>query len=287
MLQNRRLLSLNELGQNDVQHLLERAQCFRKSWLENKTPRILDNKNIALIVSDGGWRNTAAFDLGIQSMGGRCVQVPIELGQREDIHDLSAYLCNWFHAIVVRAPSLSDVVTLSDHSRIPVINARTRSNHPCETLGDLAFYYGQHGSISGITVAVVSPDANILASWIEIAQVFPLQVIQVYPERWHVKTGQSERFIATEDISALYGADILVTDCWPDNGTSDELLPFQITSSILDQLSSKAEFIPCPPVHRDKEVASNALEHRKCRVIAAKDFLLHAQNAVLEWVFES
>ncbi|MEO0544854.1 MAG: ornithine carbamoyltransferase [Pseudomonadota bacterium] len=286
MRQNRRFLDLSEMSQCQVQHLLERARNFRDAWQEDKSLGVLDGKNIALVVSDGGWRNTAAFDLGIQWMGGRCVHVPIKLGQREDIGDLAAYLGNWFDAIVVRAPSLSDIAELSDKSAIPVINARTRSNHPCETLGDLAFYHDRHGSIEGITVGVVGPDANILGSWIEIAQAVPLNVVQVYPKRWHAKSYR-KRFTATEDVSALHGADILVTDCWPDDGSRDQLLPFQITTSILDRLSSNAEFIPCPPVHRDNEVAASALEHRTCEVIAAKDFLLHAQNAVLEWVFES
>ncbi|CAH2812099.1 MAG: Ornithine carbamoyltransferase (EC [uncultured Caballeronia sp.] len=173
-------------------------------------------------------------------------------------------------------------------SRGPVINARTRQNHPCETLGDLAFYFHRHGVIDGIKVGVVSPESNILGSWIEAAAALPITVVQVYPQRWHAQAspGDTPRFYTSTDLNEILDADILVTDCcWPEEANPEELSRYQITTDLLEQRRSGAEFLPCPPVFRGKEVSEGAMKHVSCRVVEAKAFLLHAHNAVLEQMF--
>lgn len=76
-------------------------------------PKSLEGRRVALIVDDGGWRNTTAFDLGIQAMGGICTQVPVTLGGREAIGDLAGYLDNWFDMIVIRTPELASLRELA------------------------------------------------------------------------------------------------------------------------------------------------------------------------------
>jgi ornithine carbamoyltransferase len=282
----RDLLALDDLTSSDLLAILKRAQDFAGYWSQRRMPQSLSGKRIALIVDDGGWRNTTAFDLGVNSMGGLCVHTPLRLGHREAVADLANYLDNWIDAVVCRTPELGTLRALAEAADAPVINARTKQNHPCETLGDLAFYWHRHGTIDAIKVVIVAPDANILGSWIEAARVLPLKVVQVYPERWHVTRGASAAFRSSTDLGELRDADIVVTDCWPDGGHPDELSGYRITAAILDDLHREhLEFLPCPPVTRDQEVSADAMLHANCRVIDAKAFLLHAQNAALEWVF--
>lgn len=283
----RDLLALDDLCQSDVTTIVERAQDMAHYWFEHRMPQSLAGKRIALVVNDGGWRNTTAFDLGINAMGGMCVHAPLHLGQRESTADLAGYLDNWVDAVVSRAPELSILRVLADAATVPIVNARTRQNHPCETLGDLSFYHHRHGSVNEIKVAVVAPDANILGSWLEAAAVLPLLVVQVYPKAWHVPGGPSAhpRFRASTEIDDLLDANVIITDCWPEAADPAELQHYQITASILDRLDPNTEFLPCPPVTRGREVSDDAMLHPICRVVAAKAFLLHAQNAALEWVF--
>ena len=70
-------------------------------------PQSLAGVRIALIVDDTGWRNTTAFELGVKSMGGTCVPVPVSLDGAEAIEDLARYLDNWFDMIVVRTRELA------------------------------------------------------------------------------------------------------------------------------------------------------------------------------------
>jgi len=63
-------LALNDLDSATLVKLLERTQQLASFWKERRMPQSLAGKRIGLVVNDTGWRNTTAFDLGIQSMGG-------------------------------------------------------------------------------------------------------------------------------------------------------------------------------------------------------------------------
>jgi len=282
----RNLLAISDLRPADLVSILARAQAMESLWNDRCMPQGLANKRVALVVNDSGWRNTTAFDLGIQAMGGLCIHAPLRWDSGEELEDLAAYLGNWFDGVVTRAPDLSSMRSLAGAFNGPVINARTRFNHPCETLGDLAFALHRRGRIDGVKVAVVSPMANILGSWIEAAAALPLEVVQVFSPTWHAASADStSRFRTSSDMGELADADLIVTDCWPSNAEPDELRRFQITADLLEKCRPEASFVPCPPVSRGKEVSAEAMLHPKCRVVAAKRFLLHAQNAVLEWAF--
>jgi len=285
----RDLLALDDLRRIDLEALIARAQGMARNWAARRMPQSLHGKRVALVVDDGGWRNTTAFDLGVQAMGGQCVHAPIQLAGREAVADLAAYLDNWVDAIAIRTPDLAALRSFAAAAAAPVINARTRANHPCETLGDLAFVQHLRGSrrarkVGACKVAAVTPDANILRSWIEAAAVLELDVVQVYPAAWHGTGGGVARFRASTDMGELADAEIIITDCWPPDGDAAMLLPYQIAAEHLEAARPDAVFLPCPPVTRGQEVTTDAMAHPKCRSVAAKAFLLHAQNAVLEWV---
>lgn len=283
----RKIVELTDVEAADLMLIFERASEMAQLWRERRMPQSLAARRVALVVNETGWRNTTAFDLGIQAMGGICVQPPLRWDAHEDLHDLVAYLGNWFDAIVTRAPQLSILRSVADAFDGPVINARTRQNHPCETLGDLAFYYHKHRTIDGIKVAVISPKSNILGSWVEAAAVLPIEVVQIYPANWHDQQSADavSRFSCSSDIKAIEGSNVVVTDCWPEGADPAELMGYQVTDKMLDALPDGVEFVPCPPVRRGQEVSSEAMRHAACRVIEAKAFLMHAQNAAMEWVF--
>src|SRR5262245_42654796 len=132
-------LEFQQLPTDVAVAITKRAGVLADAWLDRQMPQSLEGKRIGLIVDDGGWRNTTAFALGIQAMGGICVQAPISFNTSETTADLAGYLDNWFDVVIVRTKELSTLRQLAAVAKTPVVNARTRSNHPCETLGDLAY----------------------------------------------------------------------------------------------------------------------------------------------------
>jgi ornithine carbamoyltransferase len=168
------------------------------------------------------------------------------------------------------------------------LNLRTNDNHPCEVLGDLAHVRAQRGSWDGLRVAMVGPTGNIAQSWLEAAAQLPIEVIQVAPKNFQYhEQGSGSRCSMTDDPAAIEAADLIVTDCWPANVTETQKADFaalRIDPALLDRCQPGVLFVPCPPVTRGNEVSVDAMVHPRCLAKPAKAYLLHAQNAVLEYV---
>jgi len=257
----------------------------------------LDGRRIALVWDAEGFRNRVAFELGIAELGGVSVRVPGPLDDRESIEDVARYLDNWFDAVVARTSAHEHMLRLAEAARIPVINARTSFNHPCEILGDLAYVRETRGDLAGLRVAFVGEATNLGHSWFEAAARFPIHVTQVCPEGYEVKAdflrriaqqAQGKVAVSRDLPAAVSGTDVIYTDCWPAaeaeqarSNIRELFLPYQVTAELLKTSSPNAVFLPCPPVHRGEEVSDNAMNWPGCRVYEAKDYLLHAQSALL------
>ena len=225
------------------------------------------------------------------------MQVPGKLDTREPIEDVVRYLGNWFHAIVARTETHEHMQRLAASASIPVINARTDHNHPCEVLGDLGYIRAKRGSLTGLKVVFVGEATNLCHPWFEAAARLPMSVIQVCPKGFEVAPGYLSKLsngakgvlsVSNDLESTLRGADVVYTDCWPNRANDEEMasirdcfLPYQITTSRLQIAGPQCIFLPCPPVTRGEEVSAEVMETSGNSVYAAKEYLLHAQNAVL------
>lgn len=283
---NKDFLEFHSLPADTIIKLIDRSHQLAKHWHSRTMPQSLSGKRIGIIVDDTGWRNTTAFELGVKAMGGISVEPPISFNIRESTSDLAGYLDNWFDLLIVRTKELATLRELASVADAPIINARTKSNHPCETLGDLAYINSARGTLDGLKVVGIAPGANIFRSWVEASKSMPIRVVQVYPERWHVTDPHllSPNFKTSLDIRDVFDADVIVTDSWPSDAEEGELAAYQVSASLLDQGRQDMIFLPCPPVARGQEVTADAMSHPSCRSREAKAFLLHAQNALMEWV---
>ena len=171
-----------DYSEQEIDSLLDLTDQLHAQYRSGQLPHYLEGKSVALIWDAEGFRNRVAFELGIALMGGIAVQIPGRLDERESIEDVTAYLDNWFDAIVARARKHHHMQRLADAAGVPVINARTDYNHPCEILGDLAHVRAQRGRLAGLKVVFVGEATNLCHSWFEAAARLPIQVVQVCPE---------------------------------------------------------------------------------------------------------
>jgi ornithine carbamoyltransferase len=125
-----------------------------------------------------------------------------------------------------------------------------------------------------------------LRSWVEASKSLPIKVTQVYPERWHISDPAllNANFTASTDIQAVIDADVIITESWPTEEQENRLAPYQVSASLLDKGQNNAIFLPCPSVARGREVTADAMLHKACQSRPAKAFLLHAQNALMEFL---
>lgn len=290
-------VSLLDWHTADLIDLVKAAQTFRRLWIERNSPPALKGRRIALIWGASGFRNRVSFELGIAELGGVSVEIPGPLDEIERLEDVAKYLGNWFDAIVARTATHNHILRLASSVEIPVINARTPFNHPCEILGDLAYIWNQRGRLSGLRIVFIGAATNLGHSWFEAAARLPISVVQVCPTGYEIEAEFIQRIAAeaegevnvSQDMrSAIADADVIYTDCWPAGETDEDrkrirdlFLPYQVTDEILRAGPQDALFLPCPPVHRGKEVSESAMNWPGCRVYEAKEYLLHAQNALL------
>lgn len=263
-------------------------------------PQTLSGERVALWFYGEGFRNRLAFELGAKEMGAAVAYVPGELGVHEPIEDITGYLQNWFSMLVLRARRHEDLLHVAARSAIPIINARTDRSHPCEILGDLLYLRGRRGTLDGLKVAFVGEPSNLCRSWLDAASVLPITVVQVCPRGYEMEEAELAELRAgavgelgvTHDLEgALVDVDLIYTDCWPKAASTDEravvreaFLPYQINPRHLQRLGDKGVFLPCPPVTRGEEVSAEAMLSPRCANHAAKNCLLHVQNAIMEAV---
>jgi ornithine carbamoyltransferase len=293
-------LSMLDYSRVEIEALLGLTDSLREAWHAKRLAQSLKGRRIALIWDAGGFRNRVAFELGIAALGATAVLVPGELDVREPIEDVTRYLANWVDAIVARTRPHSHMLRLARASRLPVVNARTDFNHPCEILADLAYIRSRRGRLDGLKVAFVGEATNLCHPWMEAAARLPIAVVRACPKGYEVDAALVARLReaavgsieTTNDLdAALAGADVVYTDCWPKRppgarpadaaAVAERFLPFQVTAKKLKAAGGGILFLPCPPVKRGEEVSADAMEAFGSTVYEAKEYLLHAQNAVL------
>lgn len=290
-------LRVGDRSGSEIDRLLTRADEMRGAWMARMPPQWCAGRRVAFIWDGEGFRNRAAFELGVAEAGGIGVEIPGALGEREAIADLAGYLDNWFDAIVVRTPSFDGLNELAACAEAPVVNARTFHNHPCEILGDLAFVHHLRGTVNDLKVVFAGEATNLCRSWCEAAAVLDIEVVQACPEGYEVEpswlASLSPTLPARVSVcraldEAIADADVVYTDCWPAPDESHDRAeiarafgPLRVTAELLALAPRHALFLPCPPVTRGEEVSGEAMDDPRCRVIEAKAWLLHAQNALL------
>lgn len=294
------LISLLDLSQDELIRILNRADALADAWGRNAMPQCLRGKQVGLWFYGQGFRNRVAFEIGARAMGASVSYIPGELGVHEPLQDIGPYLDNWFSLLVVRARNHDDLLALCKGMTAPVVNARTNFNHPCEILGDLQFIRVHRGTLDGLKVVFVGEVSNLCMSWFEAAVRLPISVTQVAPKGYEANqellcqlnsqaVGEIRVYDRLEPL--LESADLIYTDCWPhSDGENDAqrakelFLPYQITDRHLKKLKDGSLFLPCPPVTRGQEVSDDAMNSPLCKNFEAKKYLLHSQNAVLEFL---
>jgi ornithine carbamoyltransferase len=199
---------------------------------------------------------------------------PETLDKPEALRDVAGYLASWADVLVVRHPDIDLLDGLADADAIPVVNAMTDTNHPCEVLADL-YALSRDGDARRLRYLFVGADGNIARAWQEAARLLGLQLTQCCPAQL-----ASPGAAWTDDLeTAVRTADVILTDGPGDN--EKQLAPYRITSTLLASAPVGVRLAPCPPFHRGREVTGEALEHEAFVGYAFKQALLPVQQAVL------
>lgn len=274
------LLHISSLNRERIAELFRLTDLLKngnpdKPWLKGKT--------FVLFFPESSIRTRITFEKGIKDLGGSCILFPPEaLDKKEELADVMSYINNWADGVVIRHRDYAKMEELSRHSTVPIINAMSSQDHPCEILSDFYSIRELRPRFEELTYTFVGPKGNILQSWAEIAQVFGLTFQHVCNEGNRMAEDHAHYRFGTELTSLLAGSDVVLTDSLPAAyQTREYLSQYQITLARMRLASPDALLNPCPPFFRGQEVSDEVITSDYFVGHGFKRNLLYVQQAIL------
>lgn len=268
-------IKLTDYTKNDIYEIFDIADQMK----EGKYQEVLKGKSVVMFFPSSSIRTRVSFEKGIYLLGGQPILFPTEtLDKKESLRDVCGYLNNWADLIIVRHRDINVVHQLAKYSDVPVINAMTDINHPCEILSDMYALSKIRNDFTKDKFLFCGRKCNIGLAWKEAATVMDFDLEQCCPNGYEI-----EDLVCHRDIrQAVVGKDIVCTDSLPAKLVTD-FKEYQITTEIMDLANEEAVLNPCPPFYRGEEVSAEVIDSKYFVGYEFKKCLLEVQQAVMIW----
>jgi ornithine carbamoyltransferase len=300
----RHFLSINDLTTERALFLLAEANRM-KDELSNPTKsarqrEYLGGKSLAMIFEKPSLRTRVSFDVGMAQLGGHPVYLSpqeIGLGKRESVADIARVLSHMCDGIMARVFSHEALEQLAQFAGVPVINALSDKEHPCQALADMLTFQ-EHKGLDNRKIAYVGDGNNVCNSLMLLAAKLGVTVAIATPQNYEpestfVKAARAEGdVIVTNDVKeAVRDADAVYTDVWTSMGQEEESAkrlkvfpPYQVNAELMSHARNDAIVLHCLPAHRGEEITDEIMESSQSKVFDQAENRLHAQKAVLLWL---
>ncbi len=298
----RHFLTLKDLSSIELQQLILRAIELKRMHKTGEVYEPLKNKVLAMIFDKSSTRTRVSFESAMVQFGGGSIFLSpndSQLGRGEPVEDSARVISSMVDAVMIRTFDHNMVEKFSQNSSVPVINALTDDYHPCQLLADMQTYQEHRGSIKGKTVTWVGDGNNMCHSYINAADRFGFKLNIATPKYYEpdadiVASTQATITLFNDVASAVESADLIVTDVWASMGQEQEqkkremaFADFQVNHHIMALANDDALFMHCLPAHRGEEVSAELMDDSDSIVWDEAENRLHAQKALLEFLFNN
>ena len=302
----RHFLDLLELSADEAFDLLDRAGRLKADHARGIRSPILAGRVLGLMFEKPSLRTRVSFEAAIAQLGGNALFLKnkdVGLGVRESVSDFARVISQYVDALAVRTFAHSTVEELARYATIPVINALSDAEHPCQAMADVMTIREAKGRLSGIKLAFVGDGNNVAMSLAEAAALVGIGFVLACPRGYEFPRSFADRFsvrfpgsapVVEHDPSrAVAGADVVYTDVWASMGQEDEAAaraevfsPFRVDEPMMALARPDAIFLHCLPAHRGEEVTAGVMDGPRSLVIPQAANRLHFQKALLQWIME-
>jgi ornithine carbamoyltransferase len=291
------LLTVEQLSGREIAEIFKLAQEFKKGRGKAKQQQPLKGQTWALIFNKASTRTRVSFEVGIRELGGSSLYLStndIQMGRGETVADTARVLSRYIHGVVIRTYAQSDVEQFAEAGTIPVINALTDDEHPCQILADLFTVVEKRGPVKDKKVVFFGDGAcNVCNSWLFGAAKTGMEIWVAAPKRfqpgrdWVKRAGGNIH--VTEDVNAAAkNADVLYTDVWVSMGKEAEaadrlkiLAPYQVNAAVLKQAKPNALVMHCLPAYIGKEITADVFQAHQKTIFDQAENRLHVQKAIM------
>ncbi len=304
-LKGRDFLSVADFTPEELRFIIDTAiELKQRFYSGERVMPTLAGRTLLMIFQKPSTRTRVSFDQAMAQLGGHVISLSwneMQLGRGESIADTARVLSRFVDGIVARVYSHSDLVELAKYADIPVINALSDKEHPCQAVGDFMTILEKKGKLEGITLAFVGDGSdNVLHSLllgaaslgVNIRVATPKgydpspDVLKVAEERAAL-TGSTLEVVRSPE-EAVKGADVVYTDVWVSMGQEREkekrmkdLSAFQVNADLMRLAKEDALFMHCLPAHRGVEVTDDVIDGKWSVVWDQAENRLHSQKAIL------
>jgi len=298
-LKRKDLLSVSDLSSEDISLLMSDTLDMKASgWLST-----LSGKSLALLFEKPSLRTRVSFEVAMRQLGGEVIYLsPAEvgLGERESVPDVARVLSRYVDIIAARTFSHQTLEVLADYANIPVINALSDLEHPCQALADLFTIFEKKGELKGLTLAFIGDGNNVAHSLILAASLSGMNFRFASPKGYQIqdkmlllaqeyaRDSGSEILCTEEPHLAVSGADIVYTDVWTSMGQDKEVekrrrafAGYQVNSKLLSSAKEDAIVMHPLPAHHGEEVADNIIDSPSSVVFDQAENRMHLEKALL------
>jgi ornithine carbamoyltransferase len=296
-------LSVADLPSDGVAQLVERAYKMKRG----KGERPLAGKEFALIFEKPSLRTRVSFEVGIRQLGGTCTYLSrqdVGLGVREPEADIARVLDRWVDGIIARVFSHRSLELLTEYCDIPVVNALSDLEHPCQAMGDLLTIYEHKGSLSDLNIAFIGDGNNVASSLALACASVGANFTLASPEDYQMPTvvlEEAQRRAAdkessvdwvSEPAAAVQDADIVYTDTWVSMGQEEEKAAriaifgrYKVDEELVKAAKPDFLFMHDMPAYRGQELSEGMIDHPNSVVFDQAENRMHAQKAILAGIF--
>ena len=294
------LISIRDLSPGEVEAILDRADELKARRCDPFARSILAGKSLAAIFEKPSTRTRVSLEVAMADLGGHALYLStkdLQLGRGETIADTARVLSRFVHAIAARVYDHKTVEELGRYAEVPVINALSDLEHPCQILADLMTVRERFGRLAGLKVAWVGDGNNVCNSTILAAAMMGMEMAVAAPPGYEPDRkilDQAESLggrtvVVADPLEAVRGADVVSTDTWVSMGDEAEAAKrveafrrYQVNSDLLRHAKDDAIVLHCLPAHRGQEITDEVMDGPKSAILDQSENRLHSVKAVLE-----
>ena len=291
-------LSSADCSADETQGLLDLAR-----QLKSGARRIdLGNRVLGLIFSKASTRTRVSFQVAMARLGGQTVDLNpsvTQLGRGEPLQDTARVLSRYCDVLAVRTFSQQEIVDYAHWATVPVLNALTDLEHPCQALADFLTMQEEHGDLVGQTLAYIGDGNNVAHSLMLCGALLGVNVRIGCPDGFEPLPGVLDQArnlaqhgatidVLTDPVKAVAGAQAVYTDVWASMGQEQEqaereqaFAGFCVDQALMDQAAPGAIVLHCLPAHRGEEISAEVMEGPASRIFDQAENRLHVQQALL------
>ena len=292
------LISIRDLTKGEIFEIIQLAIRLKEERSEGVFPNGLEHKTLGMIFEKPSTRTRTAFEVAAVELGGYPIYLnwnDLQLGRGETTADTARVLSRYLSCIVMRANSHLTVIDMAKNASVPVINALSDIEHPCQLLADLMTIYEKKGALSGLKLAWIGDGNNVCNSAILSCALMGMRVDVACPPGYEpdgeiLRRGQqlSAVRVLRDPLEAASAADILYTDAWVsmgDEATSAlrarAFSEYRIDTKVLNVAKSDAIVLHCLPAHRGQEITDEVMDGPHSAVFDQAENRLHSHKALL------